>query len=154
MAEQGFSGTLALHPSHSAEQSTFVPSERISINSYPHDYRDLFCRGSVLVTDYSSVAFDFAYLRKPVVYAQGDREEFFEGHLYSEGYYSYHQHGFGPVVRTVPELVDSLVHLMASSGEMGAVYRDRVDRFFAFSGGGNCERLSRAIEHSLTRDPG
>lgn len=154
MAERGFTGTLALHPSHSAEHSTFVPSERISIGSYPHDYRDLFCRGSVLVTDYSSVAFDFAYLRKPVVYAQGDREEFFQGHLYSEGYFSYDQDGFGPVVKTVPELVDSLLDLLASSCEMEAVYRDRADRFFAFSGGGNCERLTRAIEHSLTRDPG
>lgn len=153
MAERGFTGTLALHPSHSAEHTTFVPSERISISSYPHDYRDLFCRGSVLVTDYSSVAFDFAYLRKPVVYAQGDREEFFRSHLYSEGYFSYDRDGFGPVVKSVPELVDALVSLLTSSAEMEAEYRDRADRFFAFSGGGNCDRLRRAIEHSLTCDP-
>lgn len=153
MAELGFTGTLALHPSHSAEHSTFVPSERISINAYPHDYRDLFRRGSVLVTDYSSVAFDFAYLRKPVVYAQGDREEFYDSHLYSEGYFSFDEDGFGPVVTTVPALVESLVSLLASSCEMEAEYRERADRFFAFAGGGNSERLCRAIESSLNRDP-
>lgn len=152
MAERGFTGILALHPSHSAEHSTFAPSERISISPYPHDYRDLFSRGSVLVTDYSSVAFDFAYLRKPVVYAQGDRDEFFQSHLYSEGYFSYERDGFGPVVKTVPELVDSLVDLVGTSCEMQPEYRDRADRFFAFSGGGNCERLCRAIEGSLARD--
>ncbi|SHI73414.1 CDP-glycerol glycerophosphotransferase, TagB/SpsB family [Tessaracoccus bendigoensis DSM 12906] len=142
----GYRGVFALHPSHAAEAFRFRGTDRISIGEYPHDYRDFFAHGEVLVTDYSSVAFDFAYLRKPVVYVQGDREEFFGGHLYREGYFSYDDDGFGPVVATVPELVDTLRDLIVDSCAMPARYRDRVDSFFAFSGGGNSQRLVEAIQ--------
>ena len=69
----------------------FLPKEGVS-------YTDLFCRASLLVTDYSSVQFDFAYLRKPVVYCQFDKEEFFSSHTYKEGYFSYERDGFGEVL--------------------------------------------------------
>lgn len=49
-----------------------------------------------MVTDYSSVAFDFAYMKKSLVYAQFDREAFFEGQTYDEGYFNYETDGFGP----------------------------------------------------------
>ena len=46
----------------------------------------------------SSVAFDFAYLGKPVIYAQFDKEEFYEKHDYKAGYFNYERDGFGEVV--------------------------------------------------------
>ena len=49
-----------------------------------------------MLTDYSSVAFDFAYLRKPIVYAHFDKEAFFSGeHSYTAGYFDYERDGFG-----------------------------------------------------------
>lgn len=101
-----------------------------------------------MVTDYSSVVFDFAYLRKPVVYLQPDREEFFSGHLYDQGYFSYDDDGFGPVIDTVDGLVAELIQLIAQDGQMPAEYRRRADAFFAFEGGGNCERLYHSIRRS------
>lgn len=151
MRARGYRGIFALHPSHAAEAGRFTASDQIAVGRYPHNYRDFFTRGEVLVTDYSSVAFDFAYLRKPVVYVQGDREEFFSGHLYTPGYYSYDEDGFGPVVDTVSELVDQLLALILADCEMDETYRSRVDSFFAFEGGGNSERLRIAIESSLGR---
>ncbi len=145
MREGGYRGIFALHPSHAAEASTFKPSSDIAISEYPHDYREFFRSGSVLVTDYSSVAFDFAYLRKPVVYVQGDREEFFAAHLYSEGYFSYDRDGFGPVVESVESLVDELVQLFGRSSVLEPSYRERVERFFAYDGGDNSERLRQSI---------
>lgn len=152
MRDAGYRGMFALHPSHAADASTFVPSNQIEVATYPHDYKEFFRRGSVLVTDYSSIAFDFAYLRKPVVYVQGDREEFFGAHLYSEGYFSYQRDGFGPVVESVDSLVDELVELFDKSSVMEPGYRERVDRFFAYSGGGNSERLRQAIVSRLNDD--
>lgn len=151
MRARGYNGVFALHPSHAAEAFRFKGTDRIKVGRYPHDYRDFFRRGEILVTDYSSVAFDFAYLRKPVVYAQGDREEFFGGHLYAEGYYSYEADGFGPITETVDELVDELFALVINECQMPQQYRQRVDSFFAFEGGGNSERLRGAIERSLRR---
>lgn len=144
----GYTGVFALHPSHSAELKRFKAGPHISIAAYPYDYQDLLQRGSVMVTDYSSVVFDFAYLRKPVVYLQPDREEFFSGHLYDQGYFSYDDDGFGPVIDTVDGLVAELIQLIAQDGQMPAEYRRRADAFFAFEGGGNCERLYHSIRRS------
>lgn len=52
-------------------------------------YRDAFAEGSMMITDYSSVAFEFAYLRKPIVYYQFDKKAFFEKHTYRKGYFDY-----------------------------------------------------------------
>lgn len=147
LEHHGFRVSFAMHPSHQAESSKFVPGRRVTIESFPYDYRELFRRGALLVTDYSSVAFDFAYLRKPVVYLQPDRDEFFGGHLYKPGYYDYDQDGFGPVAFSVPELVDQLIELVSLDAEMQPEYRSRVDDFFAFEGGGNSQRLVEFVQH-------
>lgn len=144
--EHGFTGAFALHPSHSGEISKFRGTDRILVESYPFDYQDLFRRGNILVTDYSSVAFDFAYLRKPVAYLQSDRDEFYRGHLYKPGYFNYDRDGFGPVAFTVETLVDELVRMLEGAAEMDVTYRDRVDDFFAFEGGGNSRRLVEFVQ--------
>ena len=62
--------------------------------------QDLFGESSILITDYSSVAFDMAYLNKAIVYYQFDKESFFSGnHTYQQGYFSYEKDGFGPVLK-------------------------------------------------------
>lgn len=145
LRQNGYRGVFAIHPSHAAEASCFRGTDRMRISEPPHDYRTLFRTGSILATDYSSVAFDFAYLRKPVVYLQPDREQFYAGHLYSEGYYSYDEDGFGPVAADVEAFVDSVVERVRAQGELEQVYRDRIDTFFAFEGAGNSERLCEAV---------
>lgn len=146
----GMRGIFALHPSHAAEVGHFRPTELITVSSYPHDYRYLFKASNVLVTDYSSVAFDFAYLRKPVIYAQGDRDLFFASHLYDEGYYSYEVDGFGPITRTFEETAAKIVETLRGGCAMDEASRDRVDRFFAYNDADNCARLYRAM---LERSP-
>ena len=59
-------------------------------------YRKIFAETDLMVTDYSSVAFDFAYLKKPVLYFQFDQADFFGGQ-YGHGYYDYAKDGFGEV---------------------------------------------------------
>ena len=54
-----------------------------------HDIQDVLKRASLLITDYSSVFFDFAYMRKPVIFYQFDEKEFREKQ-YAEGYFDYH----------------------------------------------------------------
>ncbi|MGO2557933.1 glycosyltransferase [Brachybacterium sp.] len=151
LQQHGYRGVFAIHPSHAAEASCFRGTDRMSISEPPHDYRALFRSGSILATDYSSVAFDFAYLRKPVVYFQPDREEFYAGHLYSEGYYSYDDDGFGPVATDVESFVTAVVERLQTQGELEQVYRDRIDTFFAFEGGGNSQRLCEAVVEAQRR---
>ncbi|EAJ1645918.1 capsular biosynthesis protein, partial [Campylobacter coli] len=67
------------------------------ITSYKENMQELFCRSSLMITDYSSVAFEMAVLKKPVLYYQFDKDEFFAKHLYAKGYFDYEKDGFGKV---------------------------------------------------------
>ena len=54
-----------------------------------YDIQDVLKRAALLITDYSSVFFDFSYMRKPVLFYQFDEKEFREKQ-YAEGYFDYH----------------------------------------------------------------
>ena len=95
----------------------------------------------MMVTDYSSVAFDFAYLKKPIIYAQFDGESFFKNHSYGEGYFSYKEDGFGPITKTVEQTVDEMIYYMKTDCQMKEEYRERINRFFAYTDRNNCRRV-------------
>lgn len=79
------------------------------MNHVTGSMQQLFIESSILVTDYSSVAFEMAVQKKSVIYYQFDEESFFSGsHNYVRGYFDYRQHGFGPVVINQEQLFDEL----------------------------------------------
>ena len=116
------------------------------------DYNRIFCESALIVTDYSSAAFDFAYLGKPVVYAQFDAAEFFSTHTYTRGYFDYAADGFGPVCGTAEETAQEIILLMRSGCENPEKYAARAADFFAFRDRDNCERIEAAIRRMLTRE--
>ncbi len=105
-------------------------------------YQEMFKTASVMITDYSSVAFDFAYLKKPVIYYQ-DGE-----YHYGEGYYDYETMGFGKVVFDEDELIDKVIEYMENDCRMEDEYVKRVDSFFKFTDKNNCKRVYEwLLEH-------
>lgn len=120
-------------------------SQRIILADFAHyDVQTLLKESLLLVTDYSSVSFDFAYMRKPMVYFQFDPEEFFSKH-YERGYFSYSEMGFGPVVGDVPAAVDAMEQSAAKGFAPTKLYADRMDSFFPLYDQENCERIYRCI---------
>lgn len=106
------------------------------------EYRDIFAQGSLMVTDYSSVAFDFAYLRKPILYFQFDIDEFFSGsHTLNKGYFDCERDGFGELETDVESTVDRIIEYMAGDCQLKDKYRGRVDSFFAYNDKDNCKRI-------------
>jgi CDP-glycerol glycerophosphotransferase len=77
--------------------------------SYYRDVRELYLAADVLVTDYSSVMFDFVLTGKPVVFYAYDLERFRDE--IRGFYFDLFPQAPGPVVRTEDELVDALLHL-------------------------------------------
>ena len=102
-------------------------------------YRDIFAESSLIITDYSSVAFDFAYLRKPIVYTR------FEENHYENGYFDYEHDGFGEVEWGVESTVDRIIDYIVTDCALKDKYRERIDSFFAFSDRNNCRRVYEAI---------
>ncbi|MFT5210345.1 MAG: glycosyltransferase involved in cell wall biosynthesis [Flavobacterium sp.] len=67
----------------------------------------------LLVTDYSSIAFDFSFYHKPTIYYQFDSDQIRKTH-YQQGYFDYDVHGFGPVCNTAnqcAELVEDVLRV-------------------------------------------
>ena len=134
------------HPNLWPYISLFEANPDVRLLGSDCEYRDVFANTSLLLTDYSSTVFDFAYLRKPVLYAQFDREQFFDGsHSYTKGYFDYEQDGFGEVEYDLDSTVSRLIEYMENECRMKPQYRERVDRFFAFDDRNNCKRVYEAI---------
>ena len=101
-------------------------------------YVDIFNRSSLLVTDYSSVVFDFAYLKKPVCYYQFDNDSFH--YDLEDNYFDYETMGFGKIITEENDLVDTIINYVEKDCEMEDKYIQRVDDFFEFTDGKNCKR--------------
>lgn len=99
-------------------------------------YQDLFNESAVLITDYSSVAFDFAYLKKPVIYYQNG-----EDFPNEKAYFDYETMGFGDIIYDEDELVDRIISYTENGCVMEDKFKKRVDEFFAFKDKDNCKRV-------------
>ncbi len=110
-----------------------------------YDVQQALKDSALLITDYSSIAFDFAYMKKPLIYFQHDYEEFCEKH-YPEGYFKYNEDGYGPVCATVDEVVESLIQMYKNNFQMAPEYQKRVDEFFAFRDDKNTARNFKCVE--------
>ncbi|GHU02918.1 hypothetical protein FACS1894158_00060 [Betaproteobacteria bacterium] len=118
----------------------FVPSD------VGGSIQDILADTALLITDYSSIAMDFALLRKPVLYFQFDRDTFFTAdHSYTKGYFDYDKDGFGEVALTHENLLDLVSEYLKQGCRMKEKYRQRTDIFFAFSDQNNCQRVYEAI---------
>ena len=151
-AEQyGYRIQYVLHPIVSPQYEDFTQNDRVEIISAIGDmsYEKLFCEAALMVTDFSGVQFDFAYMRKPVVYLHhNDIPQHYE-----EGTFHYKTMGFGEICHTNDELIDVLCEYMKRDCAMPQKYRARADDFFAFSDHKNRERIYPImLEHERNRD--
>ena len=117
------------------------------------DYTQTFCEAALLVTDYSSVAFDVALLKKPIIYAQFDVDTFFSGHAYDKGYFEYDRDGFGPVCTDLETTVDAVIHYLKTGCKTEPIYLNRVDSFFGSQPENRCQAVVDEIK-KLGRRPG
>ncbi|MBQ9551335.1 MAG: CDP-glycerol glycerophosphotransferase family protein [Clostridia bacterium] len=118
---------------------------RVKIADFKNnDVQELLINSDVLITDYSSVFFDYAYMRKPAVYYQFDEEAFHANH-YPKGYFDQAKDGFGDVVETQDALIDSLRHILDNDLKPDDLYLDRMNSFFKFNDTENCKRVYEAI---------
>ncbi len=144
----GYKIAFVLHPIVSPQASDFDQNDYVDIIPAIGDmsYEKLFCESSLMVTDFSGIQFDFAYMRKPLVYLHhNDIPQHYE-----EGAYHYDTMAFGEIVHTNDELIDKLTEYMSTGCKMKDEYRARADRFFAFDDHDNCKRIySEMIKYQV-----
>jgi glycosyltransferase involved in cell wall biosynthesis/CDP-glycerol glycerophosphotransferase (TagB/SpsB family) len=108
--------------------------------------QDIFRTLSLFITDYSSAAFDIAYVQKPILYYQFDRDFVFGGgHITRRGYFDYERDGFGPVCVTEEGLFDA-IDAYVRDGRYDPIFARRAFETFPFRDGRCCERVYDAID--------
>ena len=134
------------HPNVQPYLSEFVLPKHVEILRYADvDVRTVIAHAALMITDYSSIAFNIAYLQRPVVYYQFDLDEYYSGgHTERPGYFDYTTHGFGPVATTIDQLEQAVATIVEDG--VPSVYMDRMQRTFPVRDGKNSERVYKAIK--------
>ncbi|HHY2127336.1 TPA: CDP-glycerol glycerophosphotransferase family protein, partial [Campylobacter jejuni] len=133
------------HPNIIPYLKEFNLPSYIKIANQNESLQVLFCNSSLMITDYSSVAFEMAYLEKPVIYYQFDKEEFFTSHTLQKGYFDYKKDGFGSVVENEENLLKELEILLKNNCKPFGVYKDNIDSTFVFKDRRCCERIYKKL---------
>ena len=143
----GFSVYYYVHPALNAYIDAFkeMSPDIVILNSKDgDDIQSHLISAKVLITDFSSVYFDFAYMKKPSIYYQFDEKQYYESH-YIKAYFDYRRDGFGPVVIDAKQLLSALDDLASEGFAVEKQYLDNINRFFPLNDDKNCERIYNAI---------
>lgn len=121
LVHPAFSDLLALEDPELGQDVEFV-------SFYDSDVQTLLASGSVLITDYSSIAWDAALLEIPIIYFH------FESHVSNggskPGYFKYHEHGFGPISSTPKQLISELNSVATNGFRMTPEYQSKTRATF------------------------
>ena len=143
--KNGYKVQFKIHPSFLTHEEEFGFDSEVDIVSLDTTYCDLYSKSSLIVTDYSSAIYDFIYLRKPMIYCQFDREDFFENHMTDNVELNYEQEGYGEVTLDLESTVDTIIDYMENDCKLKDEYRQRIDAFFAFNDKNSCQRIYEKI---------
>jgi CDP-glycerol glycerophosphotransferase len=120
----------------------------IDVSTYPQ-INDLYLASDLLITDYSSMMFDYSVTRRPMIFFTPDLEEYTDPKVRGV-YFDLEETAAGPVVRTPAEVVD----LLASIDSWSPTYRERYDAWTArFNHADDGHAAERAVDALFAFDP-
>ena len=151
--EHGLRVGLLLHPNLQPIGHRLGLPEHVDLLRFEgEDVRSTFARARVLVTDYSSMAFDAAYIDRPVTYFQFDRARVLGGeHVGQRGYFDYERDGFGPVATSLEQVIPAIVETVEAGPSPRPEYLARIAEAYPARDGQCAERVFRAIRASTRR---
>ena len=133
---------LRTHPNARADSSDGLGSWAIDVSG-ERDIRDLYLAADVLVTDYSSVMFDFAVTRKPMLFFTYDFAEYRD--VTRGFYFDFEDEAPGPLLATTEQLGNALEDLDAVSTRYAQAYDVFRERYCALEDGAATDRVVRAF---------
>lgn len=138
-----------LHYAFQKYSSLFKDNEAVQILKYGEETVQTLLKESILlITDFSSVFFDYTYMDKPIIFYQFDEETFNQNH-YEKGYFDYRRDGFGPVCLKEEEVISCVFDLAEKDFKNSEEYQKRSNKFFEFKDKNNCQRIFDAITEVL-----
>lgn len=105
------------------------------------DVQELLKKASILITDYSSVFFDFVYMEKPVIFYQFDQKDFYTKHYTGSGKAS----PFGDTFTDEKQLIKELEKTITRNCTLKNNYKKDAKDFYKYHDKKNCERVYNLI---------
>ena len=131
---------FCLHPYFSKQKEDFISNESFALE-IQCNYSNLIKKASLLITDYSSIFFDFAYLKKPIIYYQyGD-----DYHFGSDPVFDEDAANFGDIISDEEDLLNKIIEYIENDCLMEDEYKNKVDKFFKYTDKNNCKRVYEFI---------
>jgi CDP-glycerol glycerophosphotransferase (TagB/SpsB family) len=136
------------HPNIQPALARMDLPKHVQALTFTDDVQQVLADTALMVTDYSSMFFNAAYLDRPVVYFQFDAKQVLQGaHTGRPGYFEYERDGFGPVTGTVLDTVSAIEGAVLNDAKVpSAEYQRRIREAFPQRDGRCCERTAAAIE--------
>lgn len=134
----GYKIIYLLHPAMSSQIDDFDKNDYVEIIAATSNmsYEKILTESSIMITDYSGVQFDFAYMKKPIIYYHPTELPA----QYEEGGLKYDTMGFGPICKENDEVVSEICKYINKNCKMEEIYQKRVDDFFEYNDHNNCKR--------------
>ena len=139
----GYNILFLLHPNLQQQREDYRFDERVDFPERNElDYDRSLRESQIMVTDYSGIQFDFAYMRKPIIYFHHKE---LHNHLDTSEFFSYEKNGFGDICADIISLKNMILETVYNGGRMTPKYRERIDKFFMFNDYDNCKRIYEEI---------
>lgn len=105
-------------------------------------------KSSANITDYSSVAIDFLYMNRPILFYQFDVDKYKEE---VDSYINLDTEMFGALAYTNDEAVDKLIQIIENDFEVNQEQKNKRDKFFAYNDNENCDRIYNCISSKIAK---
>jgi CDP-glycerol glycerophosphotransferase len=114
----------------------------IDVSKY-NDIGELYLISDILITDYSSVFFDFANLKRPILFYTYDLEKY---ETVLRGFYiNIHEEVPGPLLKTTDEIIDAIENIDKVNEEYKEKYDQFYERFCSIEDGNASKRIVERI---------
>ena len=108
---------------------------------------ELMSVADILITDYSSVAFEYYLFERPMIFFAFDLDQYID---HRGMYYDYDEITPGPILKTTEEIVDHILHIDERFDKREVI--DFKNKFMSACDGHSTERIVRLIDASITAD--
>lgn len=143
-----FEIVLCLHPNMQKYSYLFEDAPIRVINQGEVEVQFLLKQSSIMITDYSSVAFDFSFLNKPIIYYQFDRERF----IGKKGSHIDLDYDLpGDIVFTINQIIDAIEFYAKNDFQMKEENGNKAAKFLKYKDQRSSERIYHAIKEQIPK---
>lgn len=114
----------------------------IDVSKYD-DIAELYLISDILITDYSSVFFDFANLKRPILFFTYDLDKY--EHVLRGFYIDIHKDVPGPLLFSTEEVINNIKNIDNVVDDFGEKYDEFYERFCSIDDGRATERIVKRV---------